>query len=411
MRHIKFKKVLIILILALIILLLRKTIVVFAATSSELRTQRDQNQQQINETKEEQEKIKSQMSSIQQEVETLNNQIANYQGEIDDLASQIEDATNKIEELQKELETKEKELAEKELLLEKRLVASYKAGETSYLDVLLSSDSLTSFLSNYYLIEQIAESDTKLINEIKATKQRIEDSKVELEDTKKSLETSKTLQETKRDNLAAVKASKSAKVSQLSDDEQVLQSRIDEMQAQDATIRAAIKKAEAAEAAAAAARARSSSSSGSSSSSSSSSSARTSNPGGFIYPVPSYCATVTTGMYYKSGGYHGAVDFGAAGVNGQPVYAVKAGTVVLTQSLTYSYGNYVMIDHHDGTYTLYAHGQAGSICVSPGQNVSQGQQIMRVGSTGNSSGPHLHFEVRVSPGGYNNRVNPMAYLP
>ena len=68
-------------------------------------------------------------------------------------------------------------------------------------------------------------------------------------------------------------------------------------------------------------------------------------------------------------------------------------------------------DNHDGTYTLYAHGQAGSICVSPGQQVSQGQQIMRVGSTGNSTGPHLHFEVRTSPGGYSNRVNPYNYLP
>ncbi len=405
MRHIRLKKLLLVLIIALIILLMRKTIVVFAATSNELKNQRAQNQQQINETKEEQEKIKSQMSSIQQEVEDLNNQIASYQGEIDDLTSQIEDATAKIEELQRELDNKEKELIEKEDLLERRLVASYKAGDTSYLDVLLSSDSLTSFLSNYYLIEQLAESDTKLINEIKVTKQKIEDSKLELEDTKRDLETSKNLQVAKRDNLAAVKASKSAKVSQLSEDEQALQKRIDEMQAQDATIRAAIKKAEAAEAAAAAARAKTTASSGSTTS------APKSNPGGFIYPVPSQYATITTGMYYQKGGYHGAVDFGIAGISGQPVYAVKSGTVVLTQSLSYSYGNYVMIDHHDGTYTLYAHGQSGSICVSPGQNVSQGQQIMRVGSTGNSTGPHLHFEVRVSPGGYNSRVNPMAYFP
>ena len=168
------------------------------------------------------------------------------------------------------------------------------------------------------------------------------------------------------------------------------------MRQQDAAIQAAIKRAQAAEAAAAR--------------NNSGGSTPTVPKGGYIWPVPSAYAKVTTGLYYSSGAYHGAIDFGVAGISGQPVYAVKAGTVVLTQSLSYSYGNYVLINHHDGTYTLYAHGQAGSICVSEGQNVSQGQQLMRVGSTGNSTGPHLHFEVRVAPGGYANRVNPLNYL-
>ena len=116
-------------------------------------------------------------------------------------------------------------------------------------------------------------------------------------------------------------------------------------------------------------------------------------------------------MYYSSGQYHGAVDFGSAGINGQPVYAVADGVVVTAKALNYSYGNYVIIAHYNGLYTLYAHGQAGSIRVSEGQYVSQGQQIMNVGSTGNSTGPHLHFEVRTSPGLYDNRVNPVKYLP
>ena len=168
------------------------------------------------------------------------------------------------------------------------------------------------------------------------------------------------------------------------------------MQAQDTVIREAIKKAEAAE------REANKNNGGNS---------LAKNPGGYIYPVPSAYAKITTGMYYSSGSYHGAVDFGTGGIAGQPVYAVKSGTVVLTQALTTSYGNYIIINHHDGTYTLYAHGQAGSLSVSVGQKVSQGQQIMRVGSTGNSTGAHLHFEVRVGSGGYGDRVNPGAYLP
>ena len=132
---------------------------------------------------------------------------------------------------------------------------------------------------------------------------------------------------------------------------------------------------------------------------------------GFIHPVPSAYAKVTTTWYYSTGAVHGAVDYGPAGINGQPVYAVADGVVSETHALMTSYGNYVIIAHTNGLYTLYAHGQAGSICVSQGQTVKQGQQIMRVGSTGNSSGPHLHFEVRTSPGTYNCRKNPLNYLP
>lgn len=130
---------------------------------------------------------------------------------------------------------------------------------------------------------------------------------------------------------------------------------------------------------------------------------------GFIRPVNSY---ITTGMYYSSGSYHGAVDFGAGGVSGMPIYAVADGEVMKTAALTTSYGNYIIIYHPSSNlFTLYAHGQAGSISVSQGQTVKQGQQIMRVGSTGNSTGPHLHFEVRTYPGYYSNRVNPANYLP
>ena len=116
-------------------------------------------------------------------------------------------------------------------------------------------------------------------------------------------------------------------------------------------------------------------------------------------------------MYYSSGQYHGAVDYGAGGINGSPIYAVADGYVVTSTRLNGSYGNYIIIAHYNGLYTLYAHGQDGSRKVSAGQTVKQGQQIMNVGSTGNSTGPHLHFEVRTSPGTYSNRVDPRNYLP
>lgn len=403
---IKHRRNLFIIFLSSIIILALVGNIVMAATSSELKAQQAAKQGELNEAKKEQQEIRSQMSAVQKEVDDLNNKINSYQAEIDDLTIEIEEKTKLIDETTKKLEETQKALEAKEEMLEKRLVASYKAGETSYLDVLLTSESLTSFLSNYYFIEQINSYDSELIETIKQTKKEIEESKKALEEAKKTLEISKETQINKKNELSVLKTEKSQKVANLSAEDQELQGRIDEMRNQDAAIQAAIKKAQAAEAAEAARRAAASQSGGSSSSSGGATVPR----GGYIWPVPSAYAKVTTGLYYSSGAYHGAVDFGVAGISGQPVYAVKAGTVVLIQSLTYSYGNYVLINHHDGTYTLYAHGQAGSICVSTGQNVSQGQQIMRVGSTGNSTGPHLHFEVRVAPGGYGNRVNPLNYL-
>lgn len=399
MKYIGRRK-LFILVIIVIAVVLGNVVNVFAVTSAEnLRKQQQQNQQQIEDAKNKQKEIRSQMTDIQRQVDELDSKISDYESDIYDLNSQIEEVSKNINSAEIELQKTEKDLEEKEELLEKRLVASYKAGSTSYLDVLLDSDSLTSFLSSYYLVEQISENDTKLINTVKDTKQQIENSKAQLEENKASLENIKQSEVAKKSELDATKKEKEQAVAKLSNEDKEVQSKIDEMRSEDSKIRAAIAKAER--------EANRTSSRGDSGSRSPSS-----NPGGFIYPVPAAYSKVTSGMYYSgSKRYHGAYDFGSAGIAGQPVYAVKDGTVIYIANLTNSYGTHVIIRHSSGLYTLYAHGQAGSLSVSVGQKVSQGQQIMRVGSTGNSSGPHLHFEVRVGSGGYGDRVNPGAYLP
>ena len=206
--------------------------------------------------------------------------------------------------------------------------------------------------------------------------------------------------------LQQTKSEKNAKVAQLTEEEQKIQDQIDELnqanKSIDAKIQAAIKKAQEAS--------KNNSSSGSSGGTSGGGQSAPSSSG-FIYPVPSAYSKITTGLYYSSGQYHGAVDFGSAGINGQPIYAVADGEVIVSERLSGSYGNYIIIMHNNGLFTLYAHGQDGSRTVSVGDTVRQGQQIMRVGTTGNSTGPHLHFEVRTSPGTYSCRVNPMNYLP
>ena len=98
------------------------------------------------------------------------------------------------------------------------------------------------------------------------------------------------------------------------------------------------------------------------------------------------------------------MDISASGVYGKPVYASRAGTVIAAVWGTTGYGRYVVIDHGDGFSTVYGH--CSNLCVETGQQVSKGQQIANVGSTGNSTGPHLHFEVR-----YNGeKQNPANYV-
>ena len=123
------------------------------------------------------------------------------------------------------------------------------------------------------------------------------------------------------------------------------------------------------------------------------------------------------GYYPSSGKFHGAIDYAVS--PGTTVMAAADGVVMSTADLTSSYGTHVVIRHANGTQTYYGHGTRGSICVRPGQIVKKGEKIMLSGSTGNSSGPHLHFEVRVSPYSYkysataygqDSRVDPNRYM-
>jgi hypothetical protein len=402
------QKIIVITIISILLLYTNTLIVSNAANEiSNYQAEQKQNESKITETQEKMKEVEKIKDETLKEVEKLNVQISDYEGQIETLDEQIVSTNKKIEDAQTKLQKAQKDYENQEKLLKERLVASYEAGETSYLDFLLSSESLTDLISNYYLVEEIASYDAELLDKIEKEKKEIEQAKQTLENSKKELATQKASKQSVSLQLKTSKSEKDKYVSQLSEEEKQLQSRIDQLKKDNQSIDAKIK-AKQAEIEAALKRQQEQNRNNSNSGSNNSSSNSGTSSSGFIKPVNSY---VTTGMYYSSGAYHGAVDFGAAGVNGMPVYAAADGIVHTTAALTTSYGNYVIIAHYNGLYTLYAHGQAGSICVSEGQAVKKGQQIMRVGSTGNSTGPHLHFEVRKSPGTYSCRVNPLSYLP
>lgn len=308
----------------------------------------------------------------------------------------------------KKLDELEAEREKNQSLLDERLVTLYESGEVSYLDMLLSSTDLTDFISSYYKIETLTAADKELIQNLENDKKEIADTQEKVNNSLGEIEKNKTELESVQQELSKAKNEEQTKVDKLTEQSHDLENDVEEYEKKMKELDAKEKAQEAAlqkKYEEAKKKAEQGNSSGSNSNSGSSSGGSVSSKG-FIRPVKT--GKITAGMYYSSGKYHGAVDFGVS--VGTPVYAAADGIVVTsTWGGSDSYGYYIKIKHYNGLYTLYAHGS--SLVAKVGQEVKQGQLIMYSGNTGNSTGPHLHFEVRVAPGGYNNRVNPLNYLP
>ncbi len=375
-----------------------------SAEQEELENEKSKVDSQIKEAQEKQEQLEAEKSETMKTVESLITQISSVQKEVDELESKISDLQTEISSRERDIEQKEEEYNEQEKLLDARIVALYKSGDTSYLDVLLTSSSITDFLAKYYMAEELINYDKELMQSIKQQKADIETEKTQLEADKKELDTSLAQTEQKKTSLKSLKNEKEDYVAQLTAEEKEVQEEIEELEEENRKIANEIKEAQI--------RYQKQleelkNNSGSSSSQSGS--------GYFIRPVSS--GPITATAYYSSGKFHGAVDYGVS--VGTPVKAAADGVVMTTKNLSSSYGTYVVIQHANGLQTYYAHGKSGSISVEPGEIVKQGQQIMLSGNTGNSSGPHLHFEVRKSPYNYSysakaygqdSRVDPLQYL-
>lgn len=399
-----YLKVVSILVIATVIL---NTVSISYAASS-ISSQKNELNQKIQETKDNLNEVNSQKEESQDKVNNLSSQIDSYESKINSLKSEIETKTNEVNELQKKLDELEAEREKNQSLLDERLVTLYESGEVSYLDMLLSSTDLTDFISSYYMIETLTAADKELIQNLENDKKEIADTQEKVNNSLGEIEKNKTELESVQQELSKAKNEEQTKVDKLTEQSHDLENDVEEYEKKMKELDAKEKAQEAAlqkKYEEAKKKAEQGNSSGSNSNSGSSSGGSVSSKG-FIRPVKT--GKITAGMYYSSGKYHGAVDFGVS--VGTPVYAAADGIVVTsTWGVSDSYGYYIKIKHYNGLYTLYAHGS--SLVAKVGQEVKQGQLIMYSGNTGNSTGPHLHFEVRVAPGGYNNRVNPLNYLP
>lgn len=350
-----------------------------------LQEQKEENAQKQEEAKKELEYVEEELSQALIKIQELDDKIREAEAQIKEMGTKLEVLQEKVDVTQEKLTSLEKNYEEKKNLMEDRMVVMYECGDISYLDLLLSSSSLVEFLSNYYMIEEIMKSDSDILSEIEEEKVEVENTKRKLEEEKAELKLLKAKQEQTRIIMQNNKTVQQNQIDQLSEEEKKLQNTIQEYKNEEARIEALIHLAS----------------------------------GDYTYDGE-YTGGIMAWPVAKSGTYitspygtrehpvygitkfHSGIDIGNAGF-GAPVIAATDGIVSMA-SYYGGYGNCVMINHGNGISTLYGHGQ--KILVSVGQKVKKGDLIMEVGSTGVSTGPHLHFEVRVN----GSCVNPMTYL-
>lgn len=350
--------------------------------ATDLQTQRNEIQNQMNEANEQLEGVQNDISENLQQVQKLDEKISNSQQELDELNKKIEDLENSSEEVEKKLKTAEENYDKQKKLLDSYLVAVQESSDTQYLDVLLSSKNISEFLSNYFLITELANSQVELLEDMQNKKNEIQQSKEKLDKNKEDLAVIKANQTKTATVLANTKTVRENFISKLSDQEKDIQSKIDEYYAQFNAINSEILQL-------------------------AQGGIATQYIGGELaWPVPGYTVISSnygmrthpiTGVYKL----HTGVDIRAP--LGATFIAANDG-IVTKASYNGAYGNMVIIDHGGGVSTLYAHGS--EILVQVGQTVKRGEPILKVGSTGYSTGPHAHFEVRLN----GVVTNPMPYI-
>ena len=346
--------------------------------------------------KDQRKELESQLKSLANDKSTamerkniLDKQIANTTSQITNAEQQIAQYDQLISQKEEELRQAEEEEAAQYDLFCRRVRAMEEQGTISYWSVLFKADSFTDLLSRMDFINEIMEADQRVIDDLKALQVQIDQAKASLEDSRTEVQGVRDELAAKKKELDTQRAEANKVIQQIAEAEEETEADLKEMVAEQKKIQEEIERLNRELQAQLAAEGKS----------------NQSNPGGYIWPVNSRYITSTMGGRSSPSGIgstnHQGTDIGRVGYT-SPIYAAKAGTVIVSQRSS-SYGEYVVISHGSGNTTLYGH--MSSRKVSVGQQVKQGDVLGVTGSTGHSTGPHLHFEV-VENG---RRVNPLSH--
>ncbi len=374
---------------------------------------------EIADIREELDGINQQIEILDERIEVLNGDISTLQVSIDDVEVEIGEVSTMITGINARMDDTELRINNTREQLLGRIRESYMTGEASNIEILFSSSDMSSFLARKELVARVSENDTQLINDLSAELVELNELETELVTQQTTLEEKQTELNTQMDTLTArendlvdtrqtqqdKKSDANEKYEQIQDKLDQLDKDSEEYKAEiarqkaerekiDAQIDAYIKEH--------------------GSSEGDTPDAEFNNDGNMAWPLKKKSYITAGYPAYSNGDAHWGIDIVCSdgNTNGTPFYAVQGGEVIIASgdgSWNYGFGNYCVIDHGDGTQSLYGH--ASSIDVRVGQIVQKGQKIGNIGSTGNSTGPHLHLEIRVKKAdGSVSRENPLKYV-
>lgn len=342
---------------------------------ADLQRQAEEQQAKTNEASAKVENVSERLRQIQDELRVATAEYKDVKGQLDSVEDKISDNTELLEKTEADLKVKNKKL-------QQRVRDIYINGQISYVDVLFGAKDFADLMTRMDVLKRIIKHDYDLIMKVKEEKATVENTRAQLEKDK-----------TEAEVLVADAQAKKAKVEDKESEQQVLldqaiydrdtsERMYEEIMAASQEVANMIRRSQM---------------------SSAGYSGAPAGAGGMIWPISGPITSEfgwRTHPIFGTARFHSGLDIG--GDYGMPIYAAASGTVIYAGWIS-GYGNAVIIDHGGGVTTLYGHND--SLNVSEGENVAQGQVIAMCGSTGNSTGPHCHFEVRengepVSPYGY-----------
>lgn len=352
-----------------IMLLFSFSFLVFADNIDEAIKKQEELNSQINETQKalaakeaEQKKIRSELNQITSTLEKTN-------ASINEINSSLEVSEENIEKILDEIGLKEEELDERSELLKGRLKDIYVKGEVKFLDVLFRATSFSDFLSRYELMKIVAKNDKDLLTQMEAEKKELDEAKAALEEEKNKLIELRSQKEARTNELSIASSRHQEVITTINKDKKYYEAMLDELEAQSKIIEQEIRAIQG---------------------------TGGTSPSSLNWPTPGYYRITSPYGYRKhpilgTNKLHTGIDIGVS--YGKNVLAANSGTVIMAK-YNGAYGYCVIIDHGGGLGSLYAHLSAFSVKV--GDVVATGQKIAEVGTSGLSTGPHLHFEVRLN---------------
>ena len=374
---------------------------VVLADDEDLQDQLSSVQSQMAEQAQKKSEAEAVIGNVYEKLRVIQENLDAAKAAYESISSQIGETDKKIADTQSELEKAQAHLSKCEVVLSRRIRDIYMNGQLNYLDVIIGAKDFNDFATRVELLRRVVNSDLELISSIREERDKIDEAKKILEEERQRLATLQTEAEAKKTEIEQHKAEQQAILRKAETDKATAEEAYVELEASSNQIAQMLREREAARQAAQAAAASGGSSGGGDDDSSYQ---PVSGSGQMIWPVN---GVITSPFGYRTHPIfgrqilHSGIDIGVD--EGTPVHAADGGVVVEAGWIS-GYGYCGIIDHGNGTSSLYGHNS--SLAVSSGQAVSQGQVIAYAGSTGNSTGPHVHFEVRV--GG--EPVDPSAYL-